>query len=307
MKECVGIIVPIFNQEKYIEACINSLLKQKEANYLVICIDDCSTDNTSKILESYRNNKHIKILKNKKNEGSSYSKNKGIQYCIINHINYVMFVDSDDYIENDKYVLTFLDLIKKYKTAAIFSSFGKKNYDDHIISSKEAKLLLCNNMLYPSQCDKLFNIHYLKNVFFDNKLRVAEDKKFICSFISKNNCKIFITNIAGYVYRDNNESITKRTDNIKKNIVDLIIANIDIFHIMFDVKEDSTYLVNHFSEFYLDLYRNTKLSFGFKSRFVDVNIAEAKKIIKMYKPTKKHYKTLKIAFLYFRWMMAIRV
>lgn len=92
-----SIIVPVYNVEKYLEKCIDSILNQTYKNYEIIIINDGSTDKSTEILNNYKNNKQIKII-NQKNYGLSAARNEGL-----NHINgdYVLFVDSDDYIEEN--------------------------------------------------------------------------------------------------------------------------------------------------------------------------------------------------------------
>ena len=77
-----NIIIPVFNAEKYIEKCLNSIKKQSYKNYQVKIIDDCSTDNSYLIIRSIiKKYKLLKIIimQNKKQMGISYSLNKGIK------------------------------------------------------------------------------------------------------------------------------------------------------------------------------------------------------------------------------------
>lgn len=92
----VSVIVPVYNVEKYLEKCLNSILNQTEKNIEVICIEDCSTDASADIL--YRISKkdeRVQIIQNDRNMGLSYSRNEGIDRA--NGL-FLMFVDSDDYI-----------------------------------------------------------------------------------------------------------------------------------------------------------------------------------------------------------------
>ena len=92
-----SIIVPVYNVEKYIKKCINSILNQTYKNYEIIIINDGSTDKSKKILESYKNIDNIKII-NQTNKGLSVARNIGIKNA---SGDYLLFVDSDDYIDND--------------------------------------------------------------------------------------------------------------------------------------------------------------------------------------------------------------
>ena len=92
------IIVPIYNVEKYLDECINSVMKQSYKNIELILVNDGSTDNSMNICETYsRKDKRIKII-NKKNAGLSAARNDGID---IANGNYILFLDGDDYFKGD--------------------------------------------------------------------------------------------------------------------------------------------------------------------------------------------------------------
>ena len=92
----ISIIVPIYNAEKYINKCVDSLLRQTKKEIEFILINDGSTDNTDSLLREYKD-KRIKYFKNK-NQGIGKTRNFGIDKA---KGKYLMFIDSDDYIEKD--------------------------------------------------------------------------------------------------------------------------------------------------------------------------------------------------------------
>lgn len=89
----LSVIICTFNVEKYVRECINSVLSQKYNSMEIICIDDCSTDQTGQILEEYSNSPQIKIIHNMYNRSSSYCRKLGIQLA---QGEYIMFLDGDD-------------------------------------------------------------------------------------------------------------------------------------------------------------------------------------------------------------------
>lgn len=95
----ISVIIPCFNAEKYIHKCMNSLIKQTFNDYEIICINDCSTDNTLLILEEFkRKSNKITILNLKINKGSNNARKLGIKLargC------YIAYIDSDDYVASD--------------------------------------------------------------------------------------------------------------------------------------------------------------------------------------------------------------
>ena len=96
MKYLVSIIVPMYNSEKYIVRCIDSLLEQSYENIEIIVVDDGSSDNSVEIIKKYNDNR-INIYQ-KRNEGVSATRNLGIEKS---NGDFLLFVDSDDYVSKD--------------------------------------------------------------------------------------------------------------------------------------------------------------------------------------------------------------
>lgn len=95
----ISIIVPVYNVEKYLKCCLDSLINQKfEGQYEIICVNDGSTDNSLEILKEYkRNNPKITVI-NQENRGLGGARNTGIKNA---KGKYIIFVDSDDYLKNN--------------------------------------------------------------------------------------------------------------------------------------------------------------------------------------------------------------
>lgn len=104
----VSVIVPVYNVEKYLERCLNSILKQTLTDIEIICVNDGSTDNSGYILEEYQSNGKIKII-NQENAGLSEARNTGLKYA---QGEYVSFIDSDDFIDKN-FIETLYDTAKK--------------------------------------------------------------------------------------------------------------------------------------------------------------------------------------------------
>lgn len=96
----VSVIVPVFNAENYLKQCLDSLINQIYSNYEVICIDDCSSDSSQAILADYagRYSDKLTVLYNEENVGQGKSRIRGLS---IASGEYIMFVDSDDYVAGD--------------------------------------------------------------------------------------------------------------------------------------------------------------------------------------------------------------
>ena len=97
----VSVIVPIYNVEKYLEKCINSLLSQTLEDIQIILVNDGSKDNSGNIAREYeKNNKNRIIYVEKENGGLSDARNYGLKYATGD---FIAFLDSDDYIEKNAY------------------------------------------------------------------------------------------------------------------------------------------------------------------------------------------------------------
>ena len=96
----VSVIIPVYNSEKYLKQCLDSVVNQTLKDIEIIIVNDGSTDNSLVIIQEYANkNKNIKVI-NKQNEGCYKARNIGLEKS---HGKYIAFVDSDDYIEHNMY------------------------------------------------------------------------------------------------------------------------------------------------------------------------------------------------------------
>ena len=170
MEDLVTVIVPCYNVEKYVDKCLNSIINQTYKNLEIILVEDCSTDKTYECIKDYpKKDKRIRIIKNKKNSGLSYSRNAGIKSS---KGKYISFIDSDDYI-TDNFYENMLNTIKK-ENADIAICDIKTVYEDtnYIqISPCFSNDLFClenviNSGLAASACNKLFKKELIsKNLF----------------------------------------------------------------------------------------------------------------------------------------------
>lgn len=96
----ISIIIPVYNTEKYISKCIESVCNQTYHNLEIICIDDGSTDLSGKIVDDYSKEDSRIIAVHQENKGESNARNRGLR---ISEGQYIAFVDCDDWIESDMY------------------------------------------------------------------------------------------------------------------------------------------------------------------------------------------------------------
>ena len=102
MQNLVSVIVPVYNVKNYLIRCLESIIKQSYTNLEIICINDGSSDGSELILEEFsKKDDRIKII-HQKNKGLSAARNKGLDHV---HGKYISFVDSDDYLNTDCFIL----------------------------------------------------------------------------------------------------------------------------------------------------------------------------------------------------------
>ena len=118
----ITVIIPVYNTDKYIEECILSIINQTIKNIEIIFIDDCSTDNSNKIIINYALfDKRIKLLHNTVNKGPGYSRNKGLDSA---HGEFVIFMDPDDMYYKDNVLETLLMAVKENKVSIACGNIG---------------------------------------------------------------------------------------------------------------------------------------------------------------------------------------
>lgn len=98
-KPLVSVVVPIYNVEPYVEQCLRSIMYQTYENLEIICVDDCGQDNSMDIVKTLvKEDSRIKIVRHKKNKGLGGARNTGLKKA---SGEYMLFIDSDDWIEKD--------------------------------------------------------------------------------------------------------------------------------------------------------------------------------------------------------------
>ncbi|HCJ56219.1 MAG TPA: hypothetical protein DHV55_01640, partial [Clostridiaceae bacterium] len=137
MSSLISIIVPIYNAERYLVGCIESILAQTYKNIQVILVNDGSTDNSLKICNLYKSLDSRVIVIDKLNEGVSATRNLGLQVA---KGDYIGFVDSDDHIEKNMYEVLLNKIKRDRSDLCAMSSYTINNYtgNSNLVSNIEA-------------------------------------------------------------------------------------------------------------------------------------------------------------------------
>lgn len=142
MNPKISVIVPIYNAEKYMEKCIESIINQAIKDIEIILIDDGSTDNSKEIIDRYaKNDERIKAIY-QENSGPSVARNRGIK---IAKGKYIGFVDSDDYIEVTMYEELY-NLVKDEKIQVGMCAYNELHFYNN--TQRITKTRLHNNKVY---------------------------------------------------------------------------------------------------------------------------------------------------------------
>lgn len=233
----VSIIVPVYNVEKYINRCIDSILSQTFTDFELILVDDGSPDKSGEICDEYaKKDKRIKVI-HKKNGGLSDARNVGLE---IAKGDFIGFVDSDDYIELDMYEKLLEACEENNSRIAMcgrFNVFGEViepffSFSGYKIwKSKEAiENLLTWDNIDSSSCDKLFN----RELFRDIRFPVGKYNEdiYVMTRIIHNSGKVVHIGEAKYYYYHRPNSITTELFSEKK--LDLLEANYEVVKLVND-------------------------------------------------------------------------
>lgn len=171
----ISIIVPAYNAEKYIKKCLESLINQTKKEIEIIVINDGSTDKTEKIIKSFKDER-IRYYKNT-NHGIGYTRNFGIEKS---NSDYIMFVDSDDYLREDACELLYNKICDEFLDLVIcdyFRVYDNEIVEDRLISFKNTNLKETPKLLSDINLSP-WNKIYKSSLIKDNNLKFNEELKY---------------------------------------------------------------------------------------------------------------------------------
>lgn len=250
MNDKISVIVPVYNLEKYLAKCLDSIISQSYPNIELICVDDASSDNSLDILNEYsKKYKQIKVVELKQN-GIFSPRNEGLKYATGK---YIGFVDCDDFIETQTYEKAYL-MMKKHDADIV--CWGANIVFDDLTEPNEFALKELNKAEFSgfkelndgiiskttfAIWNKLFkaSIIYENNVLATQGL-VFEDYEFFYKYIS--HCKnIYFIKENLYNYVQHSKSITSCLNNCDERYLNHII----IFEKIYNHYKKFSFLKSH--------------------------------------------------------------
>lgn len=205
----ISVIIPVYNAEKYLGKCLNSILKQRHKNIEVIVVDDGSQDNSLDICDSFsKKDERIKVF-HKENGGVSSARNLGLTKVTGD---WIAFVDADDYVDED-----YLTIPAGYEGCDIVQK-GYRRIDESknkvsklitrpsgIISTKEELDRFYVNYHTYALWNKLFKSSLIEGHSFDTTISIGEDFDFFLHILSDIKCYGF-AGIGCYYYNVRDDS-----------------------------------------------------------------------------------------------------
>lgn len=254
----LSIVIPLYNNEKYLNRLLRSIQKQKIKEIEIIFVDDASNDNSFKIIENYKNiDKRIKILRNLQNKGSLYTYVR----CILEaKANYTMILDADDMLLSNLKELYEISL----KNDKDINDFGYiyGNIDNFIeikMGNRELNQPYIGEMFFSNRyhgctyiTKKIMKSEMLKNAvkslkgeYLNSKIILHADTIiFICIFYYSKSYKSF-NRLFSQIYMLNNESTS---NNILKNYNELFRVSIYLVKYILELNYNSKKYYNHHIE-----------------------------------------------------------
>lgn len=276
----ISIIIPVYNTEKYLEKCVNSIIDQTYNNIEIILVDDGSTDNSPYICDKLNNkNNNIKVF-HKKNEGVSKARNYGIEKA---NGTYLLFVDSDDYIDKNMISSLYNNLIKYNADISMcniirINEKGKyidcfnKNIDNEktniSIMNKEEFIsnILDYKYYFTYATNKLIKKEIIKEIRFRENIYYNEDGVFFLDLSNAIDKAVYIGPVKYYYYLQNGTNANSQKFNERYATI------LDSFEIMENYFEKFNYMnkcyfayryiINCVETYFLGIYKqkNTKVN-----------------------------------------------
>ena len=211
--ELISVIVPVYNVEKYLRRCIDSILAQTYSNLEIILVDDGSTDNCGKICDDYSKiDSRIKVI-HQDNSGVSSARNAGLKSSTGQ---YITFIDSDDYVDM-AYIKTMANHMTEEVDIVVagFKQFDENHNQINLLPVINPGLQkIDNNFDFNNNptnlmiCSKLFKTRVIRELTFNSNIYLGEDSLFCVQAFINSSAIIYIADYS-YNYIRYNSSLSR--------------------------------------------------------------------------------------------------
>jgi glycosyltransferase involved in cell wall biosynthesis len=255
-----SIIIPVYQAEKYLHQCVDSVLSQSYTNYEIILVDDGSSDNSGKICDEYATqNERITVI-HKDNGGASSARNSGLKACsTMQDFHYVMFMDSDDFWMDNGGLQKLVNKIIEYPNCDFYgfncSYYYKQDdkyskwvkFDKHITTPVDSNLaihyLVASGTFPMSACSKVLSYDFLirNNIEFEVGT-IGEDIPWFINVLEYAKLCVFI-NFYFYGYRQQIQTSVTQSSGSKSfydlfAILETEVATLESRKFLDDTKND---------------------------------------------------------------------
>ncbi len=242
----ISVIVPVYNAEKYLRRCIDSILAQTFTDFELLLIDDGSKDKSGEICDEYaRKDNRVKVF-HKENGGVSSARQCGLDNTTGS---YVIHADPDDWCDKDMLELMYANAVSQKADMVICDYWmSLKNREIYIyqnpqkLEARNVQNKIFRQELFGSCWNKLINIEIIRKygIHFPQNINLWEDAFFHCSLLMYN-IKISYLNKAFYHY-DFHTNTNSMVRNLSKNYINQQIAFVDYFEKEQNIDPDSLFV-----------------------------------------------------------------
>lgn len=296
----ISIIIPVYNVEKYLPRCLDSVLSQSYRNIEVILVDDGSTDRSGSICDDYKlKDSRITVL-HQENNGVSSARNLGLDAA---HGEWIGFVDSDDYIASNMYEVLVNNALQ-FNVDISYCGMQQFQLDGNVeniygtgekraVTKEEAiKGYFFDKSIQPfmyALWNKIFSAIILKKVRFDRNLAIGEDILFVFDCLQECNSLYFEDQCLYYYMRRSNSAMTSSFSDKRMDYIVAVerIAGLCNTQYLFAQEESERWQYFH----YLITCRQLICNPAYKKKYINKFI-EMKKFLKNKKS--KYYSKLGI-------------
>lgn len=208
----ISVVVPVYNVEKYLRRCLKSILDQTFQDFEILCVNDCTPDESMKIVDEFVRAypEKVRRIDNEKNMGLGAARDRGLREA---SGEYIAFFDSDDYVKPD-YLEIYSRELERTGADIVLGGYIR------VVQGKETKVSVCDTAdtpwLYPAVWMRLYRRSFLTEHGLDFRgIRTYEDNPFDYRCMLEG-AKVSVIDYCGYYYICNPTSITRTKNGVAK-------------------------------------------------------------------------------------------